>query len=403
MPFETIVVKPRDYRPESVRDALSGISYDAAILPGGVPYDYSSVSRAVKGTISIYALPYVLRAVEPSELSPRVSAEKVLGNRMIEVARAAIEEARQRPAFRLGALDVPIRPPPVLVASDIYYKPGSPPHEVAEEAAYREREGADIIVLSSDPFAEPSEYLRALEAVISSVKVPVAADAPMPETMSAAADIGAHILMSVTPSSLELLPKQAREKSAVVMIPDRLGGWRERVESLTIGTKRAGELGYEKIILDPVVNPAIRPGCLESLVAAKEISATLSVPIMMGLNNAVEMMDVDTHASVATLIFLAAEAGASIVMVGEESYKARGNTAEAKIACWMASAALSLQMPPKDLGVSALWMKGKEPPKGSKYVGRGMAIEGGKRVTCAESKEGDICLPWRLRPSLSLF
>lgn len=400
IPFEVIVVRSRDYRPESVREALKGISYDVAILPGGVPYDYSSVPRAVKGTISIYALPYVLRTVSVDLLSPSKPAEKALGRLMVSVARAAMEEMRGAVAFRVSAAEIPLRPPPMLVASDIYVRAGSSPAEVAEEAQYREREGADIVVLSADPHLEPSEYLKALRATVTSISVPVAADAIRPEVMSASVEAGAQIVLSLTPSSLHTLPREVRERSAIVMIPDRLGGWRERVEDLAKGLERARELGYDKVLLDPVVNPAIYPGSLESFIAAKELSALCDAPLFMGLNNAVEMMDVDTHASVATLTFLAAEAGVSVVMVGEESYKARGNTGEAKISSWIASAALSLRTPPKDLGVNVLWMKGKEPPEGSAYLGRGTAMEGGKKVRCLEEGEGMVCLPWRLRSSL---
>ncbi|MCX8195704.1 MAG: hypothetical protein N3F67_01270 [Acidilobaceae archaeon] len=354
--YEVVVIRVNDYKPETVRRALEGVSYDYALVPGSSPYDYSSLRRVVKGTLSITALPFLLRKVSPAELSPAVQAEKVAGERMREVAEEALKAARMEVAFEVGGLKVPMRPPPLILASDVYHKEGMSPEETVEEARYRASEGAELVVLSADMKAEERDYLRALEAVMK--VAPVAADAGNTETLVKAMEMGAHVGMSLTYSLLERIPKRLRDRPYVI-IPERLGGWRERVEDLERAFVRAKELGYEKIILDPVVNPPVYPGALESFFAARELSAR--APIMMGLNNAVELMDVDTHASVAVLTFLAAEAGASIIMVGEESHKARGNTREAKAAIAMAVAALALKMPPKDVGYDALRVKKKRP------------------------------------------
>ncbi|MEN2999983.1 MAG: hypothetical protein ABDH61_05355 [Acidilobaceae archaeon] len=357
--YSVRVVRVSDLRPKSVAKALEGLSYDYALVPGSSPYDYSGVPRVVKGTVSAHALPFLLKVVPPSSLSPSLSAEKAAGDRMREVAEEALRALPRTIAFSIGALEVPARPPPMLLASDVYHKEGRSAEETAEEAMYREREGANLIVLSADLRAEEGDYLRALEEVMNACKVPIAADAGGLETMVKAMDMGASIGMSLSYSLLPEVPKRLRDRPYVI-IPERMGSWRERAEELRRALQRARELGYEKVIMDPVVNPPVYPGSLQSLAAAQELS-DLGTPLLLGLNNAVELMDVDTHASVAVLVFLAAEAGVSIVMVGEESYKARGNTREGRNAIAMAMAALALRTPPKDIGYDALKFKKKRP------------------------------------------
>ncbi|MCS7106962.1 MAG: hypothetical protein NZ902_02525 [Acidilobaceae archaeon] len=357
--YDVKVIRVTDFRPASIARALEGHSYDYALVPGSSPYDYSSIPRVVKGTVSAHALPFLLKVVSPDSLSPSLSAEKAVGERMKEVAEQALRSLPKSIAFSVNDLEVPARPPPMLLASDVYHKEGRSAEETAREAEYRVKEGADLIVLSADLKADEKDYLKALEEVMNSCNVPVAADAGGLGTMIKAMDLGAPIGMSLSYSLLHEVPKRLRERPYVV-IPERMGSWRERVEELSRTLERARELGYEKIIIDPVVNPPVYPGTLQSFIAASEL-ANLGVPILLGLNNAVELMDVDTHASVAALVFLAAEAGVSIVMVGEESYKARGNTREGRNAIAMAMAAMALRMPPKDIGYNALVHKKKRP------------------------------------------
>lgn len=372
--YHVIIVKVRGLSPEALSEALRSLDFDYAIVPGSSPHDYEGLGfRVVKGPLSPYTLPYVLQLAGPDALSPAVQAEKVLGPKvMADVAGRVYTDILSSldPAFTVGGLKVPRNPPPILVASDIYITESRAGENAVEESSYRFSEGADIVVLSSHPNLDRKLYLNTLEAVMSTLGKPVAADPARLETLVEAVDMGAPIAMSLTPGDLDKIPKTLRDRAAYVIIPGEASNWEVRVESLEKARGRALELGYNSVILDPIVNPPVYRGTLESLIASRKLSK-LGAPIMLGLNNAVEMADVDTHASTATLILLAAEAGASIVMVGEESYKARGNTREAARAARIASISLKLKTPPKDLGISILDFKGKNPPEGLKYLGRG--------------------------------
>jgi len=408
--YSVEIVRVKSLDPASVEEALRGVSFDYAITPGTSPYDYSLLKgRVVKGTISPKTLPYILELVNPEALSPRVQAEKAVGVKtMVKVSRRIYRDVLDGAvyAFKVGGLGVPLRPPPILVASDVYLSEGRSLDEVLMDSAYRFSEGADILVLSSQPGLSRRVYLDALDRVMSLGK-PVAADPGDLGVLADSVDMGAHMAMSLTRRSLASIPGGLRDRVAYVVISERMGSWRTRVYELRRAHEEALKLGYKDVILDPVVNPPINRGLLQSIIASEELSKIIKAPIMLGLNNAVEMIDVDTHASIASLTLLVAEAGVSIVMVGEESYKARGATREAKRASIMASIALKIESPPKDLGITALDLKGKSPPEGVHYRGYAKLTIEGLDVNCKNIGEVEgvlgedireriskVCTPW---------
>nr|MEB3861379.1 hypothetical protein [Desulfurococcales archaeon] len=178
--------------------------------------------------------------------------------------------------------------------------------------------------------------------------------------MEWALDVGAVLGMSLTRDMLGRVPRRLREEKAFVVIPRALGGAGDRVRELEAAYREAVGMGYTLPILDPVLQPLVMPGALEGLIAARGLRG-LGAPIMLGINNVYELLDADTTGSIPVLASLAAEAGASIILVSEESRKALGATLEARIAADMASIALKWKTPPKDLGLNLLVSKEKRP------------------------------------------
>ena len=406
------VVSVEGLEPGSVARALEGRSFDYAIVPGSSPYDYSGFrGRVVKGPVSLKALPYILEVLGPQRLSPSTQAEKLLDPQAaVELHRRVLREVLLEAlwAFEVRGLRAPLRPPPMLVASDVYVRGDR--EAVVAEVSYRVSEGADLVVLSASPGVDRRVYLDIVSSALDS-GIPVAVDVWDVGLIVEAIDIGAQVAMSFTIETLQWVPARYRDRAAYVIIPRLMGDWRLRVEELLKAYREALNLGFSYVILDPVVNPPVNRGLLTSLIAASELAGLARAPIMLGLNNAVEMMDVDTHATIGLLAILSAEAGVSIVMVGEESYKARGSTREAKVAALLASIALKLETPPKDLGLALLQLKGKKPPENAAYKGRGIAVlESGVEVNCRDegsllklkaSLEGgawsslmEVCAPW---------
>jgi len=350
-------------------ERLARLGAEVVVLPGswGGPWARLSESlgvRVVRGAWSPSLTLAIVARWGVSRLSPEVEAEKAVGPDMARLAVETLSELRAEPpggaAFNLGGLRVPLRPPPLLVVSEVYPR-SCDWEELTGEVYWRALEGADVVSLGWDGRVPLDCYWRLLARLLDSWPAPVAADPGSPRLAVEAARRGAPLALSLTVETLGLVPPSLRRAAAFVVLAP--GG-------LLRASEEARRLGFERAILDPVLRPAGAPGALGALCLARSESGAAGYPLMVGLNNVVELMDGDTTGSTLLGAVLAAEAGASLVMVGEESFKARGNTWEARVAAGMASLSLYWGRPPKDLGLDLLLFKRKRGPVGE-VGGRG--------------------------------
>ena len=337
------------------------------IVPGSTPYTYPEGSGVVKGTYSPLTLPHILEEVEPSSLSPSIPAEKVLPPDTIARVFARILRGLRRSyeaAFSLRGLKIPLKPPPILVASEVYVNRGV--NEVAE-ATWRLAEGADIIVLGAFRAGE-EDLVRALSKVKAAVKAPIGVDPGDRSLLKTLAGVGADLLMS-----LELDPKSPPDLSwipsgvGIVFTPPSpigMGVW-DTVTWMQRACSHALEVGVNAIVDPVVLRPGAPRGPLVALTSTLIAGKDLRCPVMLGLNNVYEMLDADTQGSIAALTILAGEAGASLLLVGEESWKSRWATLEARLAADIASISLHTGAPPKDVGFNLLPWKGKREGEGA--------------------------------------
>ncbi len=262
--------------------------------------------------------------------------------------RLSMIRASYRPAFSLGSLGVPSRPPPVLVAAEVYVRPGTP---ICDLASRRMSEGADLIVLGLDSWDRGlvQDYI---EAVARCSKLyPVMADPGSEELMVRALEAGAHGGMSVTPEAVSGLPAHVRDEKAIVVLA--MGGPREAVRA-------ARRLA--RPILDPVLQPLVWPGLSRGLLRLERLAGEWEGPIMAGVNNVYELVDADTTGSIPVLVGLAAELGVSIVLATEESPKSYGAVLLSRMSADLASLALYYRSPPKDYPIRLLLARDKRVP-----------------------------------------
>lgn len=260
----------------------------------------------------------------------------------------------------LAGKSIPVRPPPLLVAGEAYYRGSLQP--LTRTLERYASEGADRVVIG---FPEPPRgrgvVWRAVSRIADRVGVRVWADIWDPNSMVEAVDAGAEAVLSLTPGRLHSIPPEYRGRAWYVLVPcDPGADWEARVSCLLEGVGRAARIGYTRIIVDPVLNPPVRPGALEGLIACKTLSRKMpGIPLMLGANNVYEMIDADTTGTIGLLAALAGEAGASILLAGEESVKAWGSIVEARIAADLAGLALKYGTPPKDYPLRLLVGKEK--------------------------------------------
>lgn len=272
-------------------------------------------------------------------LSKDLSLEKYRPDLVSAMAREALGSLRNREL-------IPIRPPPVRVLSEIAIKGSERVEEIADTAKTLAADGADVVVLA--PITEKAEgMLMDVLAAISDVKIALGLDARSEVLSKYSSEF--EVLLSLRPWQLRDL-SWASGKYLVITVSND-----SEISLVRDYMKHAISQGVRPI-LDPVIRPPLVPGLwgsLERLAALRELSA----PMMVGLSNAVELMDADTTGSAAMLTFISVELGASALLVEEASFKARGLTAEARTAADMASLSLMWLKPPKDVGVSLLSSK----------------------------------------------
>ncbi len=315
---------------------------DYVIVPGGARLGGEGCwfrGKVVRGPWSLYALPDFLRFVDPSYFSLEYPAEYSVGPVLGRIVEYALGEVRRSAeyAWCVNGLCVPMRPPPVLVFSEVYYG----------GVELRASEGADLVIISPGEGVEPPRGL------------PYGVDSWDTGRLVEWLDSGAVLGMSLTRDKLASIPVRLREEKAFVLVPSKLGSAWDRVQDLIASYREAVSMGYTRLILDPVIQPLNAPGALEGLIAARLLSESVRAPLMLGINNVYELLDADTYGSIPLLTGLAAEAGVSIVLVSEESRKAWGATLEARIAADMVSLAYRWRSPPKNLGLSLLVSKEK--------------------------------------------
>jgi dihydropteroate synthase-like protein len=360
------VIIEKASQPEASRIIRSVASKaDIVVVPGSWRGDWDRLSEAVgvavvRGAWSPRLLAEIVERWGFSRLSPRLEAEKALGPDMARLAIERLKLLQADPpagvAFSIGGKSIALRPPPITVVSEVYARSCSDPWPLIGEAYWRILEGADIVSIGWDFSVDLGCYWRILEEAIDRLPAPVAADPGRPELAIEAVERGAALGLSLTSGSLEEVPVPLRGEGAFVLIPSGRG---RPSEELATASQRASELGFRRLILDPVARPLVSPGMLEPLTEAARLAGAASYPLMLGVNNAVELLDADTSGSTAALIAMAAEAGVSVILVSEESRKARGATWEAWASAAMASLSLYWGKPPKDLGIDVLVCKRK--------------------------------------------
>jgi dihydropteroate synthase-like protein len=356
--------------------------YDLILLPGTVRGDVTPVEEATgiptfKGPSNMNDIPLLLGLLDGIELSKTASATEHLSEAQNERALTEIRRVEENWRSLLkehGGLvigsngcQVPIGSAfPMRVIAEIVNAPTLRLEEVRERARYYQIEGADIVdigMLAGRPRPESSKAI--VEEVKSVIDLPVSIDTLDPTEIIAAVGAGADLVLSVDAGNMKEVAPYVSDVPVVVLPTNMREGFipqgaNERVAFLIENIERATELGIEKIIADPVLEPAIKPGLLESLMAYRLFrNLDRKTPVLYGLGNVTELIDVDSVGVNGILAALAAEVDAQLLFIPEHSAKARRSVRETSRAAKMMFLAKRRETPPKDLGIDVLVLKEK--------------------------------------------
>jgi len=342
-----------------------GMEIDAVIVPGMVPWSGREVAEilgipVVKGTKHVEDLVKAIEVLGVEGLDPDLPADEILADRLSEVlCVVGVESERCMP---LSSVCVPVRPPPMLIVAEIVNVERLSVEEAVNEARRLIDEGASIVSLGvcSDR-VEISEYIRAIQLELG---VPIAIDTPLVSVAERALASGASMYLSVGIDNVDRVATRIPRDSAVVVVPSIELGTRlsaeERIALLERCIAKLQSMGFEKLVVDPLLDPPGYGSLIESLIAYREASKRfVDYPMLMGVGNVTELVDADSIGMNALLALIAMEVGASMLLTVEASDKTRNAVAELFIAARMAESAVVGRRPPKDLGVDLLLYKEK--------------------------------------------
>ncbi len=320
------------------------------------------------------------------KLSKSEPADRLLLKRGLEDYQEAAVKAEKGavgPGINIGPLRIGPRLPPKIIA-EIVDAPLMTDAQILARAKYYLKSGADIIDVGAIAAEDNSRRLGDIVRMLKrEIKAPVSIDSLSPREINSALGAGADLVLSLDSRNMADVDMKT---AAYVVIPD--DGADDPVASLVDNLKKAEKLGFRNLIADPILAPPFRTA--GSLAQYLEVAKTAPAsPLMMGVANAVELMDADSPGMNALLASFAAELGVSLLLTTENSEKARGSVRELKRATEMCFLARSKKSLPKDLGFDLLVAKGKG--RGPVFNLAANAAGGGhpKPINAAEDRSFD--------------
>jgi dihydropteroate synthase-like protein len=357
-------------------------NYDLILFPGGTEGDLESIESSTgiptfKGPYHAAEIKVTIENLNSITLSKKISSSELLKSQLKEHAFAEIKKAEENwreqiekyGGFTIGAKEnkMAIGPGlPIKIIAEIVNAPSLDEETLKKHVEYRDNEGADIIdigMLAGNP--KPERVRKIIETIRESTDLPLSIDSLEPTEINAAIDSKIDLIMSIDEGNMEHLSENANDIPVVVLPSNLKKGIfprdpATRIEFLEKNIKKAKKLGYNKIIADPVLEPPITPGIINSLksyMIFREHDKT--TPVLMGIGNVVEMIDIDSVGVNGLLTAIGQELDVQLLHVPEHSVKATGSIKETQKAKMMTYLAEKRKTVVKDLGIELLKLKEK--------------------------------------------
>lgn len=379
LPIPVIALASTSYiAKQLVKQGVKRGDYDLIIIPGMCSGSTRVIEEAtgiktVKGTLHAADLPLILSMNNPSMLSTEEPADNILGSLVLErnkrILQGFEEKLNRDPEsyVRAGSLKIPRNPPPIRVMAEVSDCHLLGNNEILRRVQKLVSHGADMVSIGFEAGnPHPDRVYDVVKLLKKEVDIPLAIDSIIPSEIKKALEAGVDMVLSIEAGNVDKVAGLLGETPYVAIPYDSTRSYlpakkKDRVWLLEKVIGKAVGYGAVNALGDLILDPPIIGHTLESLTAYKEFKEKHpSIPLMMGIGNVSELMDVDTIGVNALLVMLGLEAGVSMVLVVEKSVKAQGSTLEAKIASQMASIAYARKTPPKDLGLDLLVLKDKK-------------------------------------------
>lgn len=356
---------------EHLKEKVSKEKYDAIIVPGLMRGSVKAVEAALgtpvfKGTRYACDIPLIFKNFDL--LSKEEALDTVISrlrndawNKLEPFTGSGFTIGREGVKPVYVGVDGPVR-----VLAEVVDAPALPRDKVLSRAEYFLKSGADMIDIGG---VVGEEHPRVISELVYEVrekfKVPVSVDSLNPAEIEAAVEAGADMVLSLDhgnfgevrlPSDVAVTVLPTNEKKGEIPRDPA-----ERARKTLEMVEKARKAGLVKVVADPLLEPPITPGLVNSLksyILFREADA--ATPLLFGVGNVTEFIDVDSIGVNALLTMLAQELGVAVLLTTEHSVKCRGSVREVDAARKMAYLAKSLSTPPKDLGIAFFAAKSKK-------------------------------------------
>ncbi len=333
--------------------------YDVIILPGLVNGDAKIIENTLgiktfKGTENAWDIPLVFDALKKGiPLSTTDSADEII-QKIKEKNIDNYEEQimnNAHIAFDVG-IKIPLYPPPFKIFLELDPKWD---YDRIREEIQRTKNFVDVFVIGFPVGHNDDEEVRRRIKIAIDEGVIVGIDSESPRELIYGIKNGSKFVFNLNEINIDKLT-EIKKEAAFVVAPFNV----ENRGDITINlVKKAKNLGYEMLIADPVLSPPLE-GLVDSLFEYRKVRKLLpDVPLLMGILNVSELIDVDSHGVNALMTSIAGEIGISNLLVMEKG-KTKWSSWETKTAAKLVGISLIQRKTPKDIGIDLLILKDKK-------------------------------------------
>ncbi len=367
---------------------ISKSNYDIILLPGFVQWDTFNLEKEFsieikKGPEFASDLPFILNNLDSIQLSTNIAANKLIQLSGIREYNDILSEKIKLAKENIGTHTFYINrqksdliigrdlPPPII--AEIVNCPEKPNESILRKVKHYLDSGADIIdigCIANKP--NPERVREVINLIQSKFNTLISIDSMEKEEIRSAIDEGIDMILSFDKGNYKQLLNIPKDIPIVILPTNIKAAYfpKEpalRVENLLYFTEELQNLGFQKLIADPLLETPISPGFTNSLEAyflyKKKVSQirdkSIELPLFFGISNVVELMDIDSIGINGLLACIAIELEMGVLFTVEHSIKLMGGVRELKESIKLNYLAKCKKTPPINHGISIFKAKGK--------------------------------------------
>jgi len=362
--------------------------YDLILLPGFVQWDAIKLEKEFaviirKGPEFASDLPMILNNIEKVSLSTSIPANRIFKisgkNLYKEIVKEQVEIAKNnlgKHTFFINETSSDIiigrnLPPPII--AEIVNCTEKNDKNILKKTKHYIDSGADIIdigCVANKP--TPDRIKEIIRLIRQNFDVLISIDSMESNEILAAVDIGIDMILSLDIGNYKEFLNIPKDIPIVILPTNIRKAYfpkdpNTRIENLFKLTNELHQMGFTKLIADPLLETPISPGICNSLEAyflyKKKINQSkyqnIEVPLFFGISNVVELMDIDSVGINGLLASIAMELDIGVFFTVEHSTKLMGGVTELKECVKLNYIAKNRKTPPINLGTTIFRAKGK--------------------------------------------